>query len=148
MRVRLIEVRHDGKLSFSMREANRRDDRSTPKLEPKIDEYGRRIGAITGILIDDLVMVGKRQEVRRIDRENSPDMWERKQLKGANVLHLVSDKPKEEELEESALVEEYTELELNKDNAPFLRGHAERIAQENHPVTREPAGSLLSTAKK
>lgn len=93
-------------------------------------------------------MVGKRKEVRRIDRENSPDMWERKQLKGANVLHLVSDKPKEEELEESALVEEYTELELNKDNAPFLRGHAERIAQESNPVTREPAGSLLWTAKK
>ena len=91
VRVKPIDIKENGKLSFSIKEIDP-SARSSNKLEPKVDEMGRRIGPITGILIDDLVKVGKRQEVRRIDRENSPDEWERKQLKGANVLHLVSDK--------------------------------------------------------
>ena len=112
MRVKLIDIKENGKLSFSMKETDPYAKNGN-KLESKVDEMGRRIGAITGILIDDSIKVGKRQEIRRIDRENSPDMWERKQLKGANVLHLVSDKQEEDEPEAVNFVEEYTELELN-----------------------------------
>lgn len=127
VRAKLIDIKENGKLSFSMKETDPRA-KNNGKLEPKMDEMGRRVGPITGILIDDLVKVGKRQEVRRIDRENSPDMWERKQLRGANVLHLVSENREEEDQEAATMVEEYTELELNADEAPFLRGQVERAA--------------------
>ena len=44
-------------------------------------------------------------------------------------MHLVSEKQDLEEAEQAPLVEEYTELELNSDEAPLLRGQAERISQ-------------------
>lgn len=43
---------------------------------------GRRIGGLTGVLLDDSkIKIGKRGGVSR-NRMPSPDMWEMKQLKG------------------------------------------------------------------
>lgn len=58
---------------------------------------------------------------------SSPDQWEMKQLKGGQALHLVEEfnKPKDQEADvqsDDDLNEEYTELELNEDEAPFLKG--------------------------
>ena len=53
---------------------------------------------------------------------NSPDMWEMKQLKGGQVLHLVEDLKDNDPEDPDDLDEEYEELELNEEEAPFLKG--------------------------
>lgn len=119
------------------------------------DAQGRRIGPITGILLDDSnVKISRRTGGLSRNRMPSPDMWELKQLKGGQALHLVSDfnqKQDEEELDPEALNEAYTELELNEEEAPFLRGHTSRagaLAQEAIKVSKDPDGHMLKTAMK
>ena len=57
VRVKLLDIKIDGKLSFSIKDAD--ESRSELKgsvkksFEAKFDQLGRRIGPITGILLDD-----------------------------------------------------------------------------------------------
>ena len=67
-----MEIKRDGKLSFSIKQAS--DFKSLRgavkrKLSFQYDELNRRIGAITGILLDDTHKVSKRQKIERTDRE-------------------------------------------------------------------------------
>lgn len=61
------------------------------------------------------------------------DMWEKQQLKGGQVLHLFdknnpdpgpefADPNQQGEDADGDLNEEYMEIELNEDEAPFLKG--------------------------
>ena len=73
----------------------------------------------------------------------SPDMWEMKQLKGGQALHLVEEfqgvQPEEEDLNE-----EYEELELNEEEAPFLKGQTTKAGMCLDPIkiSNLPDGSL------
>lgn len=94
MRVKLLDIKVDGKLSFSIKDADegRAELKGSVKktFEAKFDELGRRIGPITGILLDDThTRITKKHQLKRADREPSPDLWEKKQLKGGQVLHMV-----------------------------------------------------------
>lgn len=83
----------------------------------------------------------------------SPDMWEMKQLKGGQALHLIQDfnqqdQPEIENVED--LNEEYAELELNAEEAPFLRGQTTKAGMCLEPIkiSRIPDGALQQAAMK
>jgi hypothetical protein len=93
--VKLLEIRAGNKLSLSMKACDqsagtevsvRQDGRNLLKrsLEQAecLDAQGRRIGALTGVLLEDSKVRVTRHGVSRRDRLSSPDMWEMKQLKG------------------------------------------------------------------
>ena len=126
----------------------------TPKV--KYDDQNRRIGSITGILLDDTnIKISRRGGLTR-NRMPSPDMWEMKQLKGGQALHLIDglNKPRnledEEDDEEDDLAEEYAELELNEEEAPFLKGQTTKAGMCLDPIkiSNVPDGALQQAAMK
>lgn len=160
--VKLIQVRLDGKLSLSIQDCDqftgtenlaKRDGRSQIQkqlVQPeKFDAQGRRIGPLTGILLEDTnIKISKRGGLSRA-RMPSPDMWEMKQLKGGQALHLVSDLNQDklrridgEDSDPEELKEEYAELVLNEDEAPFLRGQTAKAGMCLEPIkiSRIPDG--------
>lgn len=96
--VQLTQIRDDGKLSLSMRNIDQRSGQlidiaksfdlgttrtSSDELPYKLDSQGRKVGPITGILLEDTnVKINKRSGLettgKRMPRMNSPDMWELK----------------------------------------------------------------------
>lgn len=92
--VKLLQMR-GGKLSLSMKECDQTTGRAVSQQEDgrnllkrsiaqaeTLDAQGRRIGALTGVLLDDShIKVRKGAGITR-NRMPSPDMWELKQLKG------------------------------------------------------------------
>ena len=91
--VKIIQIRDDGKLSLSIKDVDQRTGKDLYQRRPKqpdgtqqtftLDSQGRRVGLITGILIDDTnIKVNRRGGVARVENANAPDMWEMKQLKG------------------------------------------------------------------
>jgi hypothetical protein len=74
-------------------------------------------------------------------------MWEMKQLKGGQALHLVQDFQRPLDVGDAdpeELKEEYAELELNEDEAPFLQGHPSAAGMSLQPIkiSRVPDGGL------
>ena len=140
--VKLSEIREGGKLSLTMRNINQENGAEVGRMslskvkrdQVKYDDQGRKIGALTGILLEESTFkMSKKDGLQALKprgpRLKSPDMWEMKQLKGGQALHLVQDLDpnfnqmvKDAEGDPDNLNEEYTELELNEDQAPFLRG--------------------------
>lgn len=96
--MQLTQIRDDGKLSLSMRNIDQRSGQlidiaksfdlgttrtSSDELPYKLDSQGRKVGPITGILLEDTnVKINKRSGLettgKRMPRMNSPDMWELK----------------------------------------------------------------------
>mmetsp|Transcript_34694 Transcript_34694/g.53199 ORF Transcript_34694/g.53199 Transcript_34694/m.53199 type:complete len:170 (-) Transcript_34694:2318-2827(-) len=142
--VRLGAIKEGGKLSLEMKNISQDNGEEIVNLREmgrkvkheqfKLDPHGRKIGVITGVLLEDSdVKIGKGDGLqalnKRMPRLSSPDMWEMKQLKGGQALHLVKGAEglgrNFDEIEEDPAgnyAEEYTELELNEDDVPFLRG--------------------------
>ena len=103
-------------------------------LPPKFDSLGRKIGALTGVLLEDSGIKINKHKGQGIQLANmsEQEMWEMKQLKGGQALHLVQDlqgnpmlqndgEPDEPDAHMNQN-DEYDEIELNEDEAPFLRG--------------------------
>ena len=86
----------------------------------------------------------------------SPDMWEMKQLKGGQARHLVQDLncTERQECDDDEgiddLNEEYAELELNEEEAPFLKGQTTKAGMCLSPIkiSNIPDGSLQQAAMK
>ncbi len=76
-------------------------------------------GTLTGIVLETADTKNKGKK-----RIASPDLWEYTRLKGGNVLNLVEDAniEKFQNVEENELDEEVAEIELNDEEAPFLKG--------------------------
>ena len=70
-----------------------------------------KVGDITGIVLE---------TIEKKDRYNSPERWENKQLKMANIHDI--DKNKEELDFDDDLLENDVEIESRNENAPFLKG--------------------------
>jgi len=165
--VKLLQIRDDKKLSLSMKacdqasggEVSARQDgrhllkRSLEQAEC-FDAQGRKVGALTGVLLEDSgVKVSRRGGVSRMNRMSSPDMWEMKQLKGGQALHLVQDASERtinlDDQTPEDLNEEYAELELNEEEAPFLKGTSrEGMVLEPIKISRDPDGGLQQAAMK
>ena len=86
---------------------------------------------------------------------SSPDMWEMKQLTGGQALHLIADlnsksQLKADDVEQEDLNEEYAELELNEEEAPFLKGQTTKAGMCLEPIkiSRIPDGALQQAAMK
>jgi len=79
-------------------------------------------------------------------------MWEIKQLKGGQALHLIEGlrEPTIDDEDPDALHEEQPELELNEEEAPFLRGQTSKAGMCLEPIkiSRLPDGGMQQTAMK
>jgi len=83
-------------------------------------------------------------------------MWEMKQLKGGQARHLVQDLncTERQECDDDEgiddLNEEYAELELNEEEAPFLKGQTTKAGMCLSPIkiSNIPDGSLQQAAMK
>ena len=113
------------------------------------DAQGRRIGALTGILLEDSgIKINKKSGITaRPKRMPSPDMWEMKQMKGGQALHLLEEYNQhkdEDEADAEELKEEYAELEINEEEAPFLRGQTSKAGMCLEPIkiSRDADGSM------
>ena len=88
-------------------------------------------------LIKDMPELDERNERKVMKRVASPEKWELKQMRAANVLPYSEDPdfdeqsgllPKEDESDEDV------EIEIVEDDPPFLKGHGRTMGLDLSPV--------------